>query len=100
MPAASNPAARVTWSGPQTGSDHVGMTQNGRLVFSSYQPVSRGMPESYTCSVSNEVTGQQQMSVSISMVDMTRKTCHFSVLLCSKVWLILYSYSDSYPRQH
>ena len=55
---ASTPAAEVQWSPARPESGRVGVTLQGSLVFSYYDTSIDGPFATFSCSVSNPVTGQ------------------------------------------
>ena len=69
LPRRSVPPASVTWSGPQMGNAGVGVTLDGRLIFSNYSPVIQSLGETYTCTVTNTISKQTKVSERYSLRD-------------------------------
>ena len=78
LPLSSIPQASITWTGPQLGSNGVGVSQDGRLVFSAYNPAMRNSVETYRCTISNNISMDSFDSLQVDLRDET-----------GKVWLLL-----------
>ena len=84
LPLSSVPQASITWTGPQLGSNSVGVSQDGRLVFSAYNPAMRNSFETYRCMISNDISMDSFNSLQLNLRDQTGKV---SLLLCG--WCII-----------
>jgi len=75
LPQSSEPQASVSWTGPQlvANGNGVGVSQDGRLVFSAYSPADRGSLVRYTCTVTNAVSGESAISKHLDLLDQSSK---------------------------